>query len=585
MRKWIWIANVLLLLPNHGVFAQPKEIPPPPEFQKLIGPAKFDPAMLREAIAFPVSATQFDLKIASEKDEEIPPVTVIEKKLVGDDRDAEWLLKLGDALDKIKSDRAKGAYERSVAAFRKRIEREPKVAKHYVDLCDPLYRLYRPAEAFACAKKSVELDPRNADCWWVLNDCYWRELTRLICEDGANLSWQSATGQPPPDVVKPLTDAQKEKAHTLLRHIEHCQQQWQRHSPAGPQNLIVCDTYRYFWDLFDNYIRTGEWDAAINERFKLNMLKKLPEKLVEYGRENQDAVAFGVAAGCQFASFAKESQDPQWSPGKMTAAQKGEFAATLQALEKLADHKDTTIAIKASVTLAALALVTDDQPGLERFAAKALGLAPREKAALDMMAVAQKNRPGADKFWEDHARKYPSARVWLLRSFTHFRNKKYDDSERCVREGEKFDPKDRSIQLAKAALALRKGDATLSEAGRILDELQKRLDEPAEKDALFGASEHPSFPDSYHYLRAIHTALSGKWKQARDQLLKLQEKAALGKAIEKGEIEEAITNALEAFPRRGTAPPAELDSPPRPTLLPPLTAPLPNRNVERRFSP
>lgn len=540
--------------------------PGPPELPRSaqIVPAEFDAAKFRAAVAFPISSVQYGILTNNgEKEEELPPVSVIEKKLVGDQRDAEWLVKLGDALSKDRPEQAKRAYEKSVAAFRKRIEKEPKVAKHYYDLVWPLGELGRPAEELAAAKKCVELDPKCADGWAALRDCYWEEFRRLVYGDAEKVSWHFSSDRPPPEIVRPLTAAQKDQARALLEEIGRCHREWKRFTPdtldSASQDILLQSQ----WELFQAYFRTGDWDLNNPALYQGILSSRLRERLIEQGKQKEDPAALGMAVFSQIAVFATETNDPDWTMEKMTAEQKTALASTLQPLEKLAEHKDPIIAMKANFILAALS--GGDAPRMMRLAARALELAPCEGAVVDLMTKAQAGQGGDFKqFWLDHLRKHPSVRPWLNMAEAHFKANCLADADRCLREAEKLDPKDRTVQLARAAVALKSGDDAL--AARILDALQSRLEEAAPEDPIFHAKDVPGVPDAYRYLRAVHDCLNGKCEQGRAQFSDLCDKKIFAEAITEGLAAYRPAVVLLPLPPLNPAPASAL---PAKEILPP----------------
>lgn len=543
MREWILGAAVLLVTSGEYALAQPKVIPPPPDFGKLIGPGKFYPAKLREAIVLPTSEVDLALgfKIeSSESEDKLPSVAAIERKLVGDERDAEWLLKLGLALTQAKSDRAKEAYTKSAAAFRKRIEKEPKVARHYLDLTRPLSELGQSDQVIASAKKSLELDEKNPDGWAVLRDASLTEIRTRVFGDTKAVSWKVSMGKTLPDVVPPLTDVQRESVRGLLKQVQYCQQQWSRRVPNDLENLARSVAFDAEWEIYDAYVRSGTWKGA--SAFQLLLSKNMIEALIDLGDQGSNPDAYHVAATFQMMAFLVAAKDPDWSLAKLTAPQKQAMARIIQPLEKLAGNDKKPIAAKACFSLSFIAMRMDETKKAKQFAAKSLALAPRDRGIIYWMVLVQTAKdPDADElvqFWLGHVRKHPSTHVWHQLAYLAG---DVGDITHCVREAEKIDAKARNIQLMKAALALKRGPSGLADAGTILDALEKRLDEPDERDSLLRVAEHPNFQDAHRYLRAMHTALSGSWEKGRDQLIELRDKDVLV---------EPITKALQAFPRR-----------------------------------
>src|SRR5262245_5897294 len=121
MRTRMLVTLAAIFVMVNAIGAQPKEDPFKP-LEDFLKRQKFDPQKLREAIAFPISHTQIGIRVDQPDADELPPIAVIEKKLRGDERDAEWLLKLGYQCQKSNPDRARDAFEKAAAAFRKRID-------------------------------------------------------------------------------------------------------------------------------------------------------------------------------------------------------------------------------------------------------------------------------------------------------------------------------------------------------------------------------------------------------------------------------------------------------------------------------
>jgi hypothetical protein len=305
------------------------------------------------------------------------------------------------------------------------------------------------------------------------------------------------------------------------------------------------------WGLFDTYFRTGKWALEDNEGFRTFLSKTMREELVKYGHAQQEPAAFHIAATLQMAVFAREGMGSNWSPSKYTQQQQKIMATYYEPLLELAGHKDAHKRAKATLALGLLKLTEADLAQAKVFAAKTLALAPRDEAAIDLMAATQEDddRDAFEKFWLAHAREHPSTRPWLLIALTAFKRKDIDKAERFLLEGEKINPKDKAIMLAKAALALKRGEGSLAKAGTILDAAEKRLREGDEKSGPQLAKHYSGLEACYRYLRAIHTALSGKWEQGRDQLLEIRAQQVLV---------DDITKALEAFPRPMLVLPAEL---------------------------
>ncbi len=541
MRKWTF-ALLVLLLSTEPAAAQPKPIPVPPEFQKILGPSKFDPDRLREAIAFPIGRVLLGIGVKqSNKDEELP-IAVIEKKLVGDERDAEWLIKLGRALKDAKSDGATKAYEKAAAALRKRIEKEPKNGELYLQLGEALEEVHGFDAGFPLARKCVEGDPTHHRGRGALGSHYWMQFLRHVYGDKEKINWEVRSNKPPSTDIRAMTDAEKGKARTLLKYISHCEKERDRHTPEDVNSVMVNVLMEGHRALFDSYFRTGQWDveAAAYPRF---LSGRVVAAYAKHGREKQDPGAYGLAAMAQMAAFAREATERDWSFARMTPAQKKIVAELTDPLEKLAENKDRATATKATFILAMLAMMEEDVASTTRYAEKAFVLAPCEKAVIDMnaMLVKEEGKLDYEKFLLSHAAKHPSTRVWELLAVYHFRAKRFDEAERYLREAEKLEPQARRWQMARAAILLKRGAGTLREAGKILDALEKRLDEKEEDKCLIVVEDIPKFQEGYRYLRALYTALSGKWEQGRDELAELREREVM--------VDE-IGPALEAFPRR-----------------------------------
>lgn len=573
MRRWILVTIGYLCMSSQHVAAQPKIIPPPPEFQKLVEPKKFDPVALRDAIAFPISSVQFGVKLGSSKKTEVlPSPAVIEKKLVGDERDAEWLLKLGTALTKAKApEKAKQAFEKSVAAYRRRIEKEPHVAKLYLGLSDGLYELDQNDEAHACAKKCVAVDPRNAEGWKSLHWYQWQAFLRFVCGDEVK-SWNMTLGSTPPKITKNLSAAERAKAQDLLLETKKSHEQWKRLAPDDLDNFMYSCLIEGHWEIYDTHLRRKDLSPDDSALGKGLHSKKMSDMLLKFGHDNEDPPALCTAYMLCMMAFRQEAGDPDWTPARMTAEQKKTTKAIGDAIRRLVSHRDKAIASKAHFGLIYLAMGDQDVAEMKRLAFTTLAATPSEPAAIELCFLIQSEDDPADRerFWLEHLRKHPSVGTWSRLGADLFKNKKYANAERCFREAEKLDPGDKTMLLGKAVFSLRRGPEGLVEAGKILDALEKRVDEPEDDGAIIVFTVSPKLDDSCRYLRTIHTALSGKWEQGRDALMELREREVLV---------EAIGRALEAFPPR----PIVLPLPPlgTPTQPPPVLRSEPTRDTSR----
>lgn len=547
------IFAITILLFAGSLQAQPKTIESDPNLQRLF--RKFDPVKLREAIAFPVSHVKVGVKMdSSDKKDESLPIAVIEKKLRGDDRDAEWLLKLGHALSEAKSDRAKDAYERAAALFRKRIEREPKSGKHHLDLIEALQGLEKPAEVFALARKCVEVEPKNDLAWAALGNGYWHEFFKLLGGNTEEVKFQFHTDKPP-QLPRPLSAAEKDYVRKLLGYIKRCEDERSKHATDDIGSIVHSALMSAHWHMFDRYFQTGQWnvDAGAFAQF---IGQRTVTALAKHGREKNDVASLGFAVFMQAMACRQESKDPNWSYNKLTALQKQTMAELLDPLEKLCGDKDHEKAAKATIFLATLSLMVEgDLKKGKHYAERALEMAPRESGVVDFNVIVKKAiEADVEQFLVDHVARHPSARAWEHLATLHFRKKRFAEAERCLNECEKIDARSPVLALARAALLLKRDEASLKDAGKVIDAIETRLEEDPTKKGLFMVEEVPSFKDSYRYLRALHTALSGKWEQGRDELFKLREEEILV---------EAIDQALEAFPPRMIILPSQgLQSPP-----------------------
>lgn len=546
-------AITILLFAAGSLQAQPKTIESDPNLQRLF--RKFDPVKLRESIAFPVSHVKVGVKMdSSDKKDESLPIAVIEKKLRGDDRDAEWLLKLGQALSEAKSDRAKDAYERAAALFRKRIEREPKTGKHYLDLIEALRGLEKPAEVFVLARKCVEVEPKNELAWAALGNGYWHEFFKLLGGKDEKVDLQF-NGEKPPQLDRPLAEKEKEYARKLLGYIKHCENERSKYAVDDASSVLHYSIMGAYWHVFDTYFRTGQWNVDATA-FAHLISERTVSALARHGRETDDPPSIGFAVFLQVLSYRRESKDPDWSYDKMSPAQKQAVAALLKPIEKLCSDKDQAKAAKATLLLAMLSLMVEgDLKKGKHYAERALEMAPRESGVVDFNVIVKKAiEADVEQFLVDHVARHPSARAWEHLATLHFRKKRFAEAERCLNECEKIDARSPVLALARAALLLKRDEASLKDAGKVIDAIETRLEEDPPKKGLFMVEEVPSFKDSYRYLRALHTALSGKWEQGRDELIKLREEEILV---------EAIDQALEAFPPRMIILPSQgLQSPP-----------------------
>lgn len=542
MPRWIFAIVVLVSIPSLCAFAQPsglKDIPPPPDFLRSLGQTKFDPALLRAAIVFPVSSCMAGSSLNTEKtDDEVLPIAEIRKKLLGDERDADWLYKLGVGLNRIKSPDAKNIFTQSVAAYVKRIKKEPNVSKHYCDITRPLSELDRKDEARACAKRSVELDPNNADGWWELVQ---HKLADLLTTIYGSESREFIHGETPPPELSRILKPQQVKAIGLLKEIRFCIDHWKRSARLNIERVGDCAAIEADWAIFDGYFRSGKWDRD-KHVFQALQSKALQDQLQVHGRDNQDPIAYLYLAMIKITAFARDAKDPSWSPMRLTPEQKKTINEAVAPLETLAIHKDKAIVVKALFVQTIIAHFSGEIQTASVHCERALSIAPREKAIIaTMMQVVQKElTDGFEKYWMNHAQKHPSAFVYFGIAAYAFYDKSFDRIDRLLRDAAKIDPKDRNILLVKAAVALKRGEASLAEAGRILDQLESRIDEP-NPNSILDVFEVPGFRNSYRYLRAIHTALNGNWEKGRDELIELRGN---------GVLEKGITAALDAFPRR-----------------------------------
>lgn len=553
MARCIVICILLISISSRDTFAQPpglKEIPAPSSFIRSIGKNRFDPALLRSAIVNPISSIMVGFSLNPQKKDDDLTLPEIRKKLLGDERDAEWLHKLGERLNQTKSPDAKSFFTQSVAAYVKRIKKEPTVSKHFSDITRPLCQLDRMAEARACAKRSVELNPKNADGWWELVQYNFLDFLKAIYGKAPG---QFIHGVTPPPELSSMSRSEKAKAIVYLKEIRFCIDQWKLCTRLDIVNVSECAGIETNWAIFDTYFQTGKWDRD-KHVFQALQSKVLQEILQIHGRDNQDPFAYLFLAMTKIAAFAQDSKEPSWSPLKMTTEQKETLNDAIAPLGSLATHKDNAIVVRTLFVQTMIAHLSGEKQKATVHCERALSIAPTENAIITtMMQVVQKDMTdGFEKYWMDHAQRHPSAFLYLSLSGYAFYDKNYDRIDHLLQKAGEIDAKNRYILLTRAAVELKRGEASLAEAGRILDHLESRIDEP-NPDLIIDIYPVPGFRSSYRYLRGIHTALKGDWEKGRRELMELRDL---------GLFEKGINDALEAFPQPSIALPLiNLDHP------------------------
>jgi tetratricopeptide (TPR) repeat protein len=554
----MFVAIALLSLPTLAA-AQPRVIPQRRQIGRFADPTVFQPDRLREVVIVPLTHVKSIFVVCkSPREASLPPTAFIIKNLVGDERDAPWLLKLGQALKHAKSDQAEATFQKSAAAFRLQIDKDPKNARLRLDLIEALYELDRPDEILACARKCVELNPRLAEGWAALGTYYWRPFFRLLYGESFKGAIQIQSNEPPPMITRVLAPAEKRQAKHFLQIIRDCEKKRVQLAPDDLKNVMENAVADAFCALFDNYLNLGKWDGD-ESAFRAFFSRRMFTALIEYARQKQDPFAYGSAGMVHLLMCKTQIQAKRWTPEKTALELEKGMALVIEPLAKMAEQNERVLATKATYVFAVMAGFSSDGDSLKRFAARTLELAPKESAAIDIVLATQDDMSPEqqERYWMKHSQQYHVARIWERLAAKRYAAGDLPTTERYLRFAEKIDADNRNIQLIKATVLLKRGTSKHVEAGKFLDALEKRLDEKGDPKAIITVADMPTFQHGYRYLRAIHTALSGNWQKGQAELIELRAHGVMTEAIEK---------ALAAFP-----PPATSVSPQfgRPTLLAP----------------
>jgi tetratricopeptide (TPR) repeat protein len=492
---------------------------------------------------------RFDL---NGKVQSTPAPAEIEQKLSGDERDAELLLKLGWSYKERQDvERAMAAFQKAVVATTRRIEREPRNARLYLVLSDALRAVDREAEARAAIRKCLELDPKHADGWKAAYWLQWSDLVKFV-HDSRVTSWTLTLGEAPPPITRKLTEAETAKAQRMLREAWDCHVQWKRLADETLENLSYAGLIEGNWEIYEARLRQKDVRQEDSALTKMFLSAKMSEMLTKFGESKADPDALGAAFMMKMWAIESKAANPEWKPSQISRDEKKSLLAIQAAAERLTIHRDAAIARKAWLALVYTDYLTLDFATARQRAHDALKAMPKDRDIVHLMFFVQSDdkQGEPERFWLEHLRRYPSAPGWAHLGNKYFRAKRFADAEVAFTNAARLDPNEPTMLLGKVSLLLRRQDG-LVEADQLLHTLDKlAVESDDERQIAFV----PKLAESCRYLRAVHTALSGKWEKGRDELVALRDRDVLV---------EAIDQAMEAFPRRLMAsPPAgRLDGP------------------------
>lgn len=491
-----------------------------------------NPQKLREAVCIPRPPFNFSHGGNLTSDAKPPTIAEIEKRMRGDDGDAEHYIALARHYNRdTEKEKVNAALRKAYTILEKRC-RLPGCTGYDLALAGTvLIEMERLEEGAALCRRALETSPADYRCWLEMAMVHKRRFYKSLT-GGKDMpfNWKLDADQ---QVVvssglKPEDAAVAEKH---LKELWSCYHKLVELSPLTEEAVLSRIGIVLEGNMLDKVVLSAQGKLKPHGAAEALYHPLFADELMRLAEaRGHDMGSYAMALNLRIAML--HVPGPGEVRAELTKEEKASLIKTLAPLSKLADHADKETAWNSAMMVGVFLEQFVEAGSGDVFYRKALKLFPERNAAAEnlgySLAIAGKDKEALEVLEAQYERQ-PTVRVGLLLAHHLFNMKQHARAGAIVQELAAKHGEDPSCRLALAAIALSQSadPKQLAQAGAHLDKARQSLFVAAGKDKFdpaqakgieFNKDDPEHWRKCYQFLNALYRGMNDEPLQAYVEL-------------------------------------------------------------------